>query len=748
MARLFSGSDSDDSISDSASDDSLEDINEEEFLVNAPIMSDSASDDSDDDSEDRPAPKYKIGDKVLWPRVRGSDAFEVTDVTWEDKHWEYIIRDDDDDELMVEESELRFAPSEDDSEEDINEEEFFSGDSDNDSEGGETELQLSADDETDDMFDNLPEGRPAPKFKVGDKVEHIRDSGDVWGTMRVISINWKNTHWEYTLHDEEGDEEKLDESELQLSVRPPSPAHSPMRVDDESKEVEDEVEDVTMQMRERERIENTVNLLEAGDSDNDSEQRPPTKFKDGDKVVFANDARMNSLSSFYVVDRIYWYNNEWVYELLNENGTPINGMYRENFLKRAPKFKVGDKVVMGSFTIHSYEVAEVNWRAHGWRYNIRATQRTQREYGPLRDVNDVLERTLRPAPKFKFEDKVVQGQDLNNRYEIRQTRWSSLSWWTYKLRDEDNDEIGFSSEDNLRIAPKFKVGDKVLYLREKFKVTDVHWWVSRDDKGAWEYKLRRNDGSETDYLLGANLRPAPKFKVGDKVVVDRHYLVGRTFEVKSIHWFQLPYVWKYELNDEEGNTIERLEFEGDLDPAPENRNKRKRDSEEVQQEKKKYLADPLTKESDCAICGDPLLGPVNKLEDGKVINVGLDRELLDDKGNVIGKEKIDEVVIMYCCGNGFHKRCIDKALKLTEVDVNLGWGTYQVDKARKCPVCNTDLSAKLDAGKPVYRNAEVVKSGKETVEVETVTEVRLCAERLRSNLLETVKQSSVKELKF
>ena len=101
---------------------------------------------------------------------------------------------------------------------------------------------------------------------------------------------------------------------------------------------------------------------------------------------------------------------------------------------------------------------------------------------------------------------------------------------------------------------------------------------------------------------------------------------------------------------------------------------------------------------------------------------------------------------MYCCGNGFHKRCIDKQLEPTKVENNLWDGT--LDKARKCPLCGVDLSAKLDAGKPVYRNAEVVKSGKETVEVETVTEVRLCAERLLRNLLETVKQSSVKELKF
>ena len=222
-------------------------------------------------------------------------------------------------------------------------------------------------------------------------------------------------------------------------------------------------------------------------------------------------------------------------------------------------------------------------------------------------------------------------------------------------------------------------------------------------------------------------RPAPKFKVGD-IVVERLTIETidsdfETFEVTEVRWEWIG--WKYKLNDEDGNTY-GLAFEDDMKPA--SRNKRKRKSEEVQQEKKKYLSDPLTRESNCAICGDPLLGPYNKLEDGKVINVGLDREVLDDNENVIGKENSDVVVIMYCCGNGFHKRCIDKQLeKGQKISYTFDGFTGYKDKVRKCPLCGVDLSAKLDAGKPVYRNAEVVKSGEETVEVETVTEVRLCA---------------------
>jgi WD40 repeat protein len=150
----------------------------------------------------------------------------------------------------------------------------------------------------------------------------------------------------------------------------------------------------------------------------------------------------------------------------------------------------------------------------------------------------------------------------------------------------------------------------------------------------------------------------------------------------------------------------------------------------VTQEKKKYLADPITKESLCNICLDSLLGPWNKLKDGKVINMGLDRDVLDNNGNVIGNEEPDEVVIMYCCGNGFHKKCIDEQLKKTEVELNLGY-RESVDKVRKCPGCNEDLSGKLDAGRPVYRHAEVVTSGKERTEVKTVTTIRFSKLKLK-----------------
>ena len=71
----------------------------------------------------------------------------------------------------------------------------------------------------------------------------------------------------------------------------------------------------------------------------------------------------------------------------------------------------------------------------------------------------------------------------------------------YELNDEYGTPYGILSEEYMRIAPKFKVGDEVLWYDEKVEVTEVSWSRS------WRYKLRRNDGKETDYLLQGNLRP-------------------------------------------------------------------------------------------------------------------------------------------------------------------------------------------------------------------------------------------------
>ena len=191
-----------------------------------------------------------------------------------------------------------------------------------------------------------------------------------------------------------------------------------------------------------------------------------------------------------------------------------------------------------------------------------------------------------------------------------------------------------------------------------------------------------------------------------------------TFTVTRLFWDR-DREWKYNLRRDDEQFSTRSAVESVLRLAPsedeENSKKRKLNSKEGQQAKKKYLADPLTRKSKCTICLDPLLGPYNKLDDGKVINLGLDRNVVDDNtGNVIGKENSDEVVIMYCCGNGFHKRCID-------------YWFSEGRSLRKCPGCNRDLKEEINEGRPVYRNAEVVKKGKETIEVETVTEIKLCA---------------------
>ena len=138
--------------------------------------------------------------------------------------------------------------------------------------------------------------------------------------------------------------------------------------------------------------------------------------------------------------------------------------------------------------------------------------------------------------------------------------------------------------------------------------------------------------------------------------------------------------WAYNLRIEDDEDVDGFQTEDNLRLAPsedeENENqeeeeeeprfKRKRNSEEVQQKKKEYLPKPITREYQCMICFDPLLGPYNKLEWGKVHNLGLDREVLDDKGNVIGK-KIPTLLLLCIVVEMVPKRCIDKQLEPTQI---------------------------------------------------------------------------------
>ena len=93
----------------------------------------------------------------------------------------------------------------DDSQEDINEEEFLVNGPASDSASDDSDVgQLDQIDPI--AYDSDSEDRPAPKFKVFDEVERIIDPDNWWGELRVTSMHWKDTHWEYIVIDADGDE--------------------------------------------------------------------------------------------------------------------------------------------------------------------------------------------------------------------------------------------------------------------------------------------------------------------------------------------------------------------------------------------------------------------------------------------------------------------------------------------------------------------------------------------------------------
>ena len=184
---------------------------------------------------------------------------------------------------------------------------------------------------------------------------------------------------------------------------------------------------------------------------------------------------------------------------------------REETDRPAPKFKVGD-IVVERLTIETidsdfetFEVTEVRWE---WESSIWRCQ--------LNFSFFVSEDNLRPAPKFKVGDIVLDRVDLftdfdvNNRFKITQIYWGNRHKWLYQLNDEYGRPTASTTERHLRIAPKFKVGDEVFLVDQKYEVTEVHWLVSDDTEGLWEYKLRRNDGTETGWIVEDNMSPAPE----------------------------------------------------------------------------------------------------------------------------------------------------------------------------------------------------------------------------------------------
>ena len=109
----------------------------------------------------------------------------------------------------------------------------------------------------------------------------------------------------------------------------------------------------------------------------------------------------------------------------------------------------------------------------------------------------------------------------------------------------------------------------------------------------------------------------------------------------------------------------------------------------------------------CPICQDKLLDNLTILNNNYVWNMGTERTIYDNDENELGNEKRDVIVMMYCCGKGFHRRCI------------LKW----LDTNDKCPLCNTDLASWLDENKAVFRSAKVVKS--KNIKFKKVTAIKL-----------------------
>ena len=132
-----------------------------------------------------------------------------------------------------------------------------------------------------------------------------------------------------------------------------------------------------------------------------------------------------------------------------------------------------------------------------------------------------MENYWRIAPKFKVGDKVLEGPDFDqndpwrDQVEIEGIWW--LDPWEYDLYDIDEESRYREEEGNLRAAPKLKIGEKVLKgptfdENETFEITQARWVYY------WEYKVRDENGNETGYHAEVGLRPAPKFKIDDKVV--------------------------------------------------------------------------------------------------------------------------------------------------------------------------------------------------------------------------------------
>ena len=99
----------------------------------------------------------------------------------------------------------------------------------------------------------------------------------------------------------------------------------------------------------------------------------------------------------------------------------------------------------------------------------------------------------------------------------------------------------------------------------------------------------------------------------------------------------------------------------------------------------------------CPICLQPLMGTKQALK-------------YDDSIYAIQDDNVDEILILNCCGNGVHKRCIEQSLDLKPYRDNY-FGPI-TPKREGCPICTKQVS---------LRKPKVVKSS--NIEVKTVTKI-------------------------
>ena len=130
-----------------------------------------------------------------------------------------------------------------------------------------------------------------------------------------------------------------------------------------------------------------------------------------------------------------------------------------------------------------------------------------------------------------------------------------------------------------------------------------------------------------------------------------------------------------------------------------NNNKRAPATKRKAEEKKAFQGN-----KDCAICGQSLLGNEgNTVVGSSLYAINIDTDDMD--------ATFKEVIILNCCGNGIHVKCLEDSLNLPPHETFLG---LQIPERKGCPICTKPVS---------FRKPKIIK--KEVKQMNTVTEIAL-----------------------